>query len=58
MKHIRLLRCRSVRVLWLSMTLSVLGDRLYGLAAMWVVYEATGSSSRTAWWPPSNRSPT
>ncbi|MFF4157102.1 MFS transporter [Streptomyces sp. NPDC001678] len=47
MKHIRLLRCRSVRVLWLSMTLSVLGDRLYGLAAMWVVYEATGSSSRT-----------
>ncbi|GHC37983.1 hypothetical protein GCM10010507_09440 [Streptomyces cinnamoneus] len=32
-------------MLWLSMTLSVLGDRLYGLAAMWVVYAATGSSS-------------
>jgi hypothetical protein len=25
--------------------LSVLGDRLYGLAVMWVVYEATGSAS-------------
>ncbi|MEV4742391.1 MFS transporter [Streptomyces sp. NPDC049555] len=46
MRHVRLLRSRSVRVLWLSMTLSVLGDRLYALAAMWVVYEATGSSSR------------
>ncbi|MEU1307637.1 MFS transporter [Streptomyces cinnamoneus] len=45
MRHIRLLRSRAVRVLWLSMTLSVLGDRLYGLAAMWVVYAATGSSS-------------
>ncbi|MEV5237817.1 MFS transporter [Streptomyces cinnamoneus] len=45
MRHIRLLRSRQVRVLWLSMTLSVLGDRLYGLAAMWVVYAATGSSS-------------
>ncbi|MCA6095553.1 MFS transporter [Streptomyces sp. SCA3-4] len=45
MRHIRLLRSRPVRVLWLSMTLSVLGDRLYGLAAMWVVYAATGSSS-------------
>ncbi|MEU4209643.1 MFS transporter [Streptomyces sp. NPDC026206] len=45
MRHVRLLRSRSVRVLWLSMTLSVLGDRLYGLAAMWVVYAATGSSS-------------
>ncbi|MEU5052004.1 MFS transporter [Streptomyces sp. NPDC021096] len=45
MRHIRLLRCRPVRVLWLSMTLSVLGDRLYGLAAMWVVYAATGSSA-------------
>ncbi|GHG58214.1 hypothetical protein GCM10018779_23600 [Streptomyces griseocarneus] len=41
----RLLRSRPVRVLWLSMALSVLGDRLYGLAAMWVVYESTGSSS-------------
>ncbi|GHF44966.1 hypothetical protein GCM10010218_28080 [Streptomyces mashuensis] len=45
MRHVRLLRCRRVRVLWLSMTLSVLGDRLYALAAMWVVYDATGSSS-------------
>ncbi|MFI9205826.1 MFS transporter [Streptomyces sp. NPDC053048] len=45
MRHMRLLRSRPVRVLWLSMALSVLGDRLYGLAAMWVVYESTGSSS-------------
>ncbi|MBO0652185.1 MFS transporter [Streptomyces triculaminicus] len=45
MRHMQLLRSRPVRVLWLSMALSVLGDRLYGLAAMWVVYESTGSSS-------------
>ncbi|MEV4437837.1 MFS transporter [Streptomyces sp. NPDC049577] len=45
MGYIRLLRRRPVRVLWLSMTLSVIGDRLYGLATMWVVYAATRSSS-------------
>lgn len=45
MGYIRLLRHRPLRVLWLSMTLSVLGDRLYALATMWVVYQATGSAS-------------
>ncbi|MDX3851310.1 MFS transporter [Streptomyces sp. AK02-01A] len=45
MGYMRLLRRRPVRTLWLSMALSVLGDRLYALAVMWVVYEATGSAS-------------
>ncbi|MEV0280141.1 MFS transporter [Streptomyces sp. NPDC050610] len=45
MGYVRLLRRRPVLVLWLSMALSALGDRLYGLAVMWVVYEATGSAS-------------
>ena len=42
--YLRLLRSRPVLVLWLSTTLSGLGDRLYQIAVMWVVYEATGSS--------------
>lgn len=42
--YLGLLRHRPVLVLWLSTTLSVLGDRLYQLAVMWVVYETTGSS--------------
>lgn len=45
MGYLGLLRRRPVLVLWLSSALSVLGDRLYGLAVMWVVYEATGSAS-------------
>jgi MFS family permease len=43
--YLGLLRQRRVLVLWSSGALSVLGDRLYGLAVMWVVYEATGSAS-------------
>ncbi|MEU1309933.1 MFS transporter [Streptomyces cinnamoneus] len=45
MSYLRLLRQRSVLVLWLAQSLSVLGDRLYALAVMWVVYAATGSAS-------------
>ncbi|MFD9880005.1 MFS transporter [Streptomyces alboflavus] len=45
MGYLRLLRQRSVLVLWLAQSLSVLGDRLYALAVMWVVYASTGSAS-------------
>ncbi|WP_161624886.1 MFS transporter [Streptomyces spectabilis] len=45
MAYLRLLRQRSVLVLWLAQSLSVLGDRLYALAVMWVVYASTGSAS-------------
>ncbi|MFD8978472.1 MFS transporter [Streptomyces sp. NPDC059564] len=45
MQHLRLLRRRPVLVLWLAQSLSVLGDRLYVLAVMWVVYAATDSAS-------------
>ncbi|WP_438312284.1 MFS transporter [Streptomyces sp. HUAS TT3] len=45
MGYLRLLRQRAVLVLWLAQSLSVLGDRLYALAVMWVVYAATGSAS-------------
>ncbi|MBO0656275.1 MFS transporter [Streptomyces triculaminicus] len=45
MSYLRLLRQRSVLVLWLAQSLSVLGDRLYALSVMWVVYAATGSAS-------------
>ncbi|KNB49276.1 MFS transporter [Streptomyces caatingaensis] len=47
MGYIRLLRRRPVRVLWLSMTLSVIGDRLYAIATMWIVWESTHSSPLT-----------
>lgn len=45
MGYLGLLRQRPVLVLWLAQSLSVLGDRLYALAVMWVVYAATGSAS-------------
>lgn len=45
MGYLGLLRRRPVLVLWSSAALSVLGDKLYGLAVMWVVYTATGSAS-------------
>ncbi|MEU1813243.1 MFS transporter [Micromonospora aurantiaca (nom. illeg.)] len=45
MGYLRLLGDRRVLVLWSSGALSVLGNRLYGLAVMWVVYAATGSAS-------------
>ncbi|MEV6304595.1 MFS transporter [Actinoplanes sp. NPDC051861] len=45
MSHLQLLRHRPVLVLWSSSALNVLGDRLYGLAVMWVVYESTKSAT-------------
>ncbi|MBO3742698.1 MFS transporter [Actinoplanes flavus] len=45
MGYLQLLRKRPVLVLWSSAAMSVLGDRLYGLALMWVVYESTGSAA-------------
>lgn len=47
LSYLRLLRQRSVLVLWLAQGLSVLGDRLYALAVWWLVYESTGSASLT-----------
>jgi Transmembrane secretion effector len=43
--YLGLLRQRRVLALWSSGALSVLGDKLCGLAVMWVVYAATGSAS-------------
>ncbi|MGH8885620.1 MAG: MFS transporter [Egibacteraceae bacterium] len=45
MGYLRLLRHRPVLLLWVAQTLSVLGDRLYALAVMWVVWQATGSAA-------------
>ncbi|MGH8903937.1 MAG: MFS transporter [Egibacteraceae bacterium] len=42
--YLRLLRHRPVLLLWVAQTLSVLGDRLYALAVMWLVWQATGSA--------------
>ncbi|MGH8895527.1 MAG: MFS transporter [Egibacteraceae bacterium] len=45
MGYVRLLRHRPVFLLWVAQTLSVLGDRLYALAVMWLVWQATGSAA-------------
>jgi hypothetical protein len=42
--YLRLLRHRRVGVLWAAQTLSVLGDRLYALALMWLVWQTTRSA--------------
>lgn len=44
MGYLRLLRHRDVGVLWAAQTLSVLGDRLYALALMWLIWQATRSA--------------
>lgn len=41
MGYLRLLQHRPVLLLWVAQTLSVLGDRLYALAVMWLVWQAT-----------------
>jgi hypothetical protein len=43
--YLRLLRQRRIFLLWTAQTLSVLGDRMYALAVMWLVWEATGSAA-------------
>lgn len=45
MGYVRLLRSRNVALLASAQTLSVLGDRLYALAVMWLVWQATGSAA-------------
>lgn len=45
MEYLRLLRQRAVFLLWSAQTLSVLGDRLYALAVMWLVWQVTGSAA-------------
>lgn len=44
MEYLWLLRHRRVGVLWAVQTLSVLGDRLYALALMWLVWQTTRSA--------------
>jgi MFS family permease len=43
--YLQLLRHRDVAVLWAAQTLSVLGDRLYALALMWLVWQTTRSAA-------------
>ncbi|MFI1801228.1 MFS transporter [Streptomyces sp. NPDC020379] len=45
MEYLRLLRKPTVLGLWLARGLSVIGERLYGVAVMWSVYASTGSAS-------------
>lgn len=45
MGYLRLLRRPRILLLWVAQTLSVLGDRMYALAVMWLVWETTGSAA-------------
>ncbi|MFC4048283.1 MFS transporter [Actinomadura syzygii] len=45
MGYLRLLRGRRILLLWVAQTVSVLGDRMYALAVMWLVWETTGSAA-------------
>ncbi|MDL4812777.1 MFS transporter [Actinomadura opuntiae] len=45
MGYLRLLRRPRILLLWVGQTLSVLGDRMYALAVMWLVWEATKSAA-------------
>ncbi|MFC5745803.1 MFS transporter [Actinomadura rugatobispora] len=45
MGYLRLLGDRRILVLWLAQSLSVLGDRMYALVVMWLVWETTGSAA-------------
>lgn len=45
MGYVRLLHHRPVLLLWVAQMLSVLGDRLYALAVMWLVWQTTGSAA-------------
>lgn len=47
MAYLRLLRRRPVLVLWGAQSLSVLGDRLYALAVIWLVWDVTRSGLLT-----------
>ncbi|MFH8751852.1 MFS transporter [Streptomyces rimosus] len=45
MGYVRLLRRRRVLVLWGAQALSVLGDRLYAMAVMWVAWQESGAAA-------------
>ncbi|MFI0366235.1 MFS transporter [Actinomadura sp. 1N219] len=45
MGYLRLLRQPRILLLWIAQTLSVLGDRMYALAVMWLVWDTTGSAA-------------
>ncbi|GLZ04841.1 hypothetical protein Acsp03_23070 [Actinomadura sp. NBRC 104412] len=45
MGYLRLLRRPRILLLWAAQTLSVLGDRMYALVVMWLVWETTGSAA-------------
>ncbi|WP_158587922.1 MFS transporter [Actinomadura logoneensis] len=45
MGYVRLLRDPNVALLWSAQTLSVLGDRAYALAVMWLAWKTTGSTA-------------
>lgn len=44
MGYLGLLRHREIRALWVAQTFSVIGDRLYALAVMWLVWTMSGSA--------------
>jgi hypothetical protein len=39
--YVQLLRSGTVRWLWVAQVQSVLGDRLYALAMMWLIWQVT-----------------
>ncbi len=45
MEYLRLLRKPPVLMLWLARGLSVIGERVYGVAVIWSIYASTGSAS-------------
>ncbi|MER6121759.1 MFS transporter [Streptomyces sp. NPDC001795] len=45
MGYVRLLRRRRVLALWSSQALSVLGDRLYAMAIMWIAWKQSGAGA-------------
>jgi MFS family permease len=45
MAFLKVLRMRSIAILWLSQVLSAMGDYLYGIAVMWIAVKAVGSGA-------------
>ncbi|SMF59186.1 MFS transporter [Streptomyces sp. Amel2xC10] len=45
MEYVRLLRRRRILALWGAQSLSVLGDRLYAMAIMWIAWEESGAGA-------------
>ena len=45
MAFLKVLRMRSIAILWLSQVLSAMGDYLYDIAVMWIAVKAVGSGA-------------